>query len=669
MQVFNNLSDLPKFRNAVITIGSFDGVHRGHQKILERVNLLAKECNGESIVITFHPHPRLLLYPNDPSLRLLNTINEKVALLEKNHIDYVVVVPFTKEFSEQTPESYIQNFLVERFSPKYIVIGYDHHFGKDRSGNIDYLRKYEQSANFKIIEIEKQEVEDIAVSSTKIRKALELGDIQTANHLLGHPYTLSGTVVKGRGIGKSLGFPTANIEVNTEHKLIPLSGIYAVKVIFNKKAFDALLYIGNRPTIPLYTDLTIEVHILDFDKEIYGDKLTVEFIDFIRKDIEFGTLEKLREQMKKDELKAREILKKKFSHQPVDPSAKLASVAVVILNYNGKNLMEKFLPSVSRSSYENTDRIIADNCSTDDSIAFLNKKYPDFKIVQLPANYGFAKGYNEALKQIKADYFAILNSDVEVADQWIEPVIELMEADPAIGVCQPKILAFNDKRLFEYAGACGGLLDKWAYPFCRGRIFDTVEKDDGQYDQVEEIFWASGAALFIRADLFHQLGGFDEDYYAHQEEIDLCWRVKRAGYKVMVQPKSVVYHLGGGTMSYQNPQKTYLNFRNSLFSIIKNEKRSKLYWLIPLRLILDGLAGCQFLLKGRFSHVPSILKAHGSFYKSYFKYLKKKAFYDDLIAKISISDEPNQKGRFNGSIIWNYYVLGKKYYKNLKSPT
>jgi riboflavin kinase/FMN adenylyltransferase len=666
MKVFNNLSDLPKFRNAVVTIGSFDGVHHGHQKILERVKLLARECDGESIVITFHPHPRLLLYPDDPSLRLLNTIDEKVALLEKNGIDNVVVVPFTAAFAQQNPDSYIQNFLIQKFEPKYIVIGYDHRFGKNRAGNIDYLRRYEKAANFKIVDIEKQEVEDIAVSSTKIRKALEFGDIKTATHLLGHAYTFSGTVVKGQGIGKSLGYPTANIELKSKHKLIPHSGIYAVKAILNTKPHDALLYIGKRPTIQAYNNKTIEVHLLDFDKDIYGDKLTVEFVDLIRGDIEFESVEKLKEQMKKDELEGRKILSKKNEPGLLKQSKATASVAVVILNFNGKKLMEKFLPSVNNTSYQNTELIIADNCSNDDSIEFLKRKYSKFKIIQLSVNHGFAKGYNEALKLVKADYYVLLNSDVEVGEGWIEPVIELMEADSAIGVCQPKVLAFNNKKLFEHAGACGGLMDQWGYPFCKGRIFETVEIDTGQYDQVEEIFWASGAAMFIRSDLFHKLGGFDEDYYAHHEEIDLCWRIKRAGYKVMVQPKSVVYHLGGGTLDYQSPRKTYLNFRNSLFNIVKNEAPSKLFWLIPLRLILDGLAGFLFLIKGKFSHIRSILKAHISFYKSYFKYVKKRAYYNDLIEKNSISIHANRKGIFNGSIIWSYYVLRKKFYKNLE---
>ncbi len=667
MKVFNNLSDLPSFRNAVLTIGSFDGVHHGHQKILERVNQLARDCNGESIVITFHPHPRLLLYPNDPSLRLLNTIDEKVALLEKNGIDNVVVIPFTKEFAQQNPDNYIQNFLLQKFSPKYIVIGYDHRFGKNRSGNIDYLRRYESSANFKIVDIEKQEVEDIAVSSTKIRKALEFGDVKTANHLLGHPYTFSGTVVRGQGIGKSLGYPTANIEIKSKFKLIPKPGIYAINAILNNKSHDALLYIGNRPTIKNHLQKTIEVHILDFDKEIYGDKLTIELVDYIREDFKFENIEKLKEQMSKDERKGREILsKKKESSDREAKPQKQASIAVVILNFNGKKLLKKFLPSVNQTSYQNTDLIIADNCSSDDSIDFVKKEYSKFKIIQLPVNHGFAKGYNEALKQIKADYFVLLNSDVEVDKNWIEPVIDLMESDPTIGICQPKILSYNDKNTFEYAGACGGLMDRWGYPFCRGRIFNSIEQDSGQYDQVEEIFWASGAAMFVRSDLYQKLGGLDEDYYAHQEEIDLCWRVKRAGYKVLVQPKSIVYHLGGGTLDYQNPRKTYLNFRNSLFNLIKNENKSKLYWLIPLRLILDGVASLMFLFKGQIAQIGSILKAHRSFYKSYRFYLKKRMYYDDLIEKNSISPRPNKNGIFNGSIIWNYYVLRKKFYKNLK---
>ena len=301
-------------------------------------------------MVTFHPHPRLLLYPNDNSLRLLNTIDEKVALIEKYGVDYVVVVPFTKVFAQQNPDNYIQNFLLQKFTPKYIVIGYDHRFGKNRAGDIEFLRRYEESANFKIVDIEKQEVEDIAVSSTKIRKALEFGDIKTATHLLGHSYTFSGTVVKGQGIGKSLGYPTANIEVKSKFKLIPHTGIYGVRTVVGGRAYNALLYIGKRPTIQAYNNQTIEVHLLDFNKDIYGDKLKVELIKFIREDTEFENLNELKKQMKKDEFEWRKVLAKNEQNEPKVNSTKSASIAIVILNYNGKKLMEKFLQKRKKQS-------------------------------------------------------------------------------------------------------------------------------------------------------------------------------------------------------------------------------------------------------------------------------------------------------------------------------
>src|SRR5690606_25118387 len=265
-------------------------------------------------------------------------------------------------------------------------------------------------------------------------------------------------------------------------KLIPSSGIYAVRALHNARWFNALLYIGNRPTLTQENQQSIEVHILDFKKDLYDEQLTVELIDFIRDDREFENTDQLKTQMKADEAKARKIFQQTFGQTLKNENPKLPSVAVVILNYNGRKLMERFLPSVSRSAYPNAELIIADNCSTDDSIAFLNQKFPNFSILQLPGNYGFAKGYNEALKQIKADYFVLLNSDVEVAENWIEPIVKMMEADKTIGICQPKILASENRQYFEYAGACGGMIDKWGYPFCRGRILDTVEKDSGQYD-------------------------------------------------------------------------------------------------------------------------------------------------------------------------------------------
>ncbi len=310
MKVHHNLSDLPAFQNAIITIGSFDGVHHGHQQILDRLKQLAQAERGESIVITFDPHPRLVLRGDDHGLRLLTTIEEKAALFEKYGIDHMVIVPFTKTFANQSAEEYIEQFLVAKFQPRFIVIGYDHRFGKDRVGNIDYLRHYQDNGHFEIVEIEQQEVKDIAVSSTKIRQALEKGDVKTAGRLLKHPYALSGTVVKGQQIGHELGFPTANLSVDSPYKLIPPAGIYAVRAYQKGQSYDAALYIGDRPTLEELTQRTIEVHLFDFDQDIYGEELSIEFVDFIRGDAKFKGLDALREQIARDVAAVKIVLAK-----------------------------------------------------------------------------------------------------------------------------------------------------------------------------------------------------------------------------------------------------------------------------------------------------------------------------------------------------------------------
>jgi riboflavin kinase/FMN adenylyltransferase len=670
MNVYNNLSDLPDFQNAILTIGSFDGVHAGHQKILERINQLAQNNNGESIVITFHPHPRQVIYPNDKSLRLLNSIDEKVALFEKYGVDNVVVVPFTVEFSQQSADEYIQKFLLEKFNPKYIVIGYDHKFGLNRQGDINYLKWYSKEKEFKVVEISRHDIENIGISSTKIRNFLLEGKVNQAGNLLNHHYSMSGTVVRGQGIGKDLGYPTANIQIKNSFKLIPLGGIYAVQVIYRDQRYGGMLYIGDRPTLKEYDNQTIEVNIFDFHKDIYGERLTVEFIDHIRGDVKFENLDGLKDQLGKDKIASLAILEKEKSAKvelknPQEKST-LPSVAVVILNYNGVDFLKKFLPSVLKSEYKNLSIHMADNGSSDTSIALLKTTFPGVEIIDLEDNHGFAQGYNLALDQVDADYLVLLNSDVEVTQNWITPIIELMERDKTIGACQPKIKSYHNKEYFEYAGASGGWIDRLGYPFCRGRIFDKLEKDQGQYNTTSEIFWASGAAFFVRGKLFKALGGFDPDYFAHAEEIDLCWRIKRAGFKVMVKPRSVVYHVGGGTLDYQNPRKTYLNFRNTLFTILKNEPKRKLFWLIPTRLILDGIAGGLFLVQGKFSHIKSILQAHLSFYQSFYSMVEKRKMYNEKIQKISISNTPNKVGTYQGSMVWQYYIRKVKFFKNLK---
>lgn len=310
MKVHTDLENLPKFKNAVVTIGSYDGVHAGHQAIIRQINKLAHNMDGESILITFHPHPRMIIRPDDTSLKLITNIDEKTKLLDRFGLDHLVIVPFTIDFSKQTPEEYIRDFLVEKFQPKVIVIGYDHKFGNKRAGNIDLLKAYEQELGFGVYEIQRQEVDTIVVSSTKIRNALLSGQIQQANEWLNHNFILSGKVVYGKQIGRTIGFPTANIQVGDKYKLIPPIGIYAVRVWHNMEKYDGMLYIGDRPTLD-GENISIEVNIFDFDKMIYGDQLQVEFIAHIRKDEKFDGLEALKEQLAEDKKSVMSILRSK----------------------------------------------------------------------------------------------------------------------------------------------------------------------------------------------------------------------------------------------------------------------------------------------------------------------------------------------------------------------
>jgi len=300
MKIFRSLEQLPRFRNPVLTIGSFDGVHAGHQKILESVQELARAQGGESVVISFHPHPRLVVYPQARDLHLLSTTEEKILLLERYGVDNVVIVPFTVEFSRLTPDEYIVQFLVGKFHPRCVVIGYDHRFGLNRQGDINFLRWYGKELGFEVVEIPKQEVDAIAISSTKIREALLRGDVEQALRMLNHPYLLIGRVVPGNGIGKTLGFPTANLQVSDPHKLIPAEGIYAVRAHFEGQPYQGMLYIGRRPTLNQHPEKVIEVHLFDFDQNIYGEELQVEFLHFLRRDASFANLEQLAAQLARD---------------------------------------------------------------------------------------------------------------------------------------------------------------------------------------------------------------------------------------------------------------------------------------------------------------------------------------------------------------------------------
>ena len=331
-------------------------------------------------------------------------------------------------------------------------------------------------------------------------------------------------------------------------------------------------------------------------------------------------------------------------------------IAVVVLNWNGVSLLEKFLPTLIKYS-PNGDIFIVDNASTDNSIKFLKKNYPEVNLIINKKNKGYAAGYNRALRKINYNYYVLVNSDVEVTKNWLSNLVMPFNSDPKISACQPKILDYINKDSFEYAGASGGFIDFLGYPYCRGRLFNLIEQDTGQYDNISEIFWASGACIAIKSEHFWKIQGFDKDFFAHQEEIDLCWRLKNLGYKIMVQPNSVVYHVGGGTLSNDSPYKTYLNFRNNLIMLFKNLPLYSLLYLMPLRFILDGIAGITFLLrKNGVNHFLSIIRAHFSFY----------AYLPSSIRKRGkISQRKNHIGKSNFSIIYKTKIKKIKKFSDL----
>lgn len=302
---------------------------------------------------------------------------------------------------------------------------------------------------------------------------------------------------------------------------------------------------------------------------------------------------------------------------------------------------------------------MADNASTDDSVAWMQAHYPNVRLILNKENGGFAQGYNDALKQVDAEYYILLNSDIEVTPNWVDPVLRMMDADPSIGACQPKLRSFYEREKFEYAGAAGGFIDRYGYPFCRGRIFFELEKDDGQYDDPCEIFWATGACMFVRAELYHQLGGLDADFFAHMEEIDFCWRLKSAGYKIMYCPQSVVYHIGGGTLPKSSSRKTYLNFRNNFTLLYKNLPARELFPVFFVRLFLDGVAAMKFLLTGGISDMFAVTRAHFSFYRHLGAHRKKRRA---LVQK-------DVNCRYQGNLVWEHYIRGIKRYSELPFKT
>ena len=331
----------------------------------------------------------------------------------------------------------------------------------------------------------------------------------------------------------------------------------------------------------------------------------------------------------------------------------LKDIAIVVLNWNGQQLLEKFLPSVIEHSV-GTSIYVIDNASSDDSISFLQRQYPNIKTIINEENYGFAGGYNKGLKHVKQPILCLLNNDIEVTKGWLQPILNSFNTDETNAIIQPKILDYKKRTHYEYAGAAGGFIDKYGYPFCRGRLFDALEKDEGQYNDEQNIFWASGACFFIKSSLFKQLNGFDESFFAHMEEIDLCWRTFNNNHKIIYNGKSTVYHLGGGTLKTSNPKKTFLNFRNSLLTLTKNTGGAVLF-LIFIRLMLDGVGGFRFLLKGQTSHFIAVLKAHFSYYKNLPKALKFR----------KLQNKKRKDYYKTKSVIWAYFIQNKKTFKEL----
>ncbi len=654
MNIFRGLSLLPEFKNSVITIGSYDGVHLGHQKILKRIQQLAEEINGVDIVITFHPHPREIVYPKDDDLQIITTLNEKLEYFRRYGVSNVVVIPFTIEFSQQSAQEYIEKFLVSRFHPSYIVIGYDHRFGLNHAGDVHLLKLYGLDHNYKVVQIGEEELRNMSISSTRIRNAILDNNIDLTNELLGHPLMIKGQVITGNRLGHHIGYPTANVQVSDPRKLLPRDGIFAATATVGGIEYPGMLYIGLRPSIESATQHRVEIHLFDFDHQIYDQEITIEIYKFIRGDRKFPTMEGLKAAMEEDEVAVRDYFKDLYKDSP--------EVATVILNFNGKGFLQRFLPFFKSGRYENEQLFVVDNASSDGSVKWLKSSYPDIECIALNENAGYAGGYNLSLAKVEAKYYAIVNSDIEITPLWLHPIINMMEEDATIAAIQPKVLAETRRGYFEYAGAAGGMMDSMGYPFCRGRILQKMERDTGQYNDAIPIFWPSGAAFVIRSEVFHEVGGFDVDYFAHQEEIDLAWRLKLKNYKIVCCPASVVYHVGGGTLGYDRPQKIYLNFRNNLITLFKYLPGDDLVIVLMFRWVLDGMAGLKFVARGQFGNMFAIIRAHFYIYSHIIAILQKRKNAGQSYKRIAL---PYMTGVYPGSILFEYYVRWKRKYSDL----
>jgi riboflavin kinase/FMN adenylyltransferase len=652
---------LPEFHKPVVAIGAFDGFHKGHQKLLSRLLDSARELGGQSVLLTFYPHPRLVLDPADRQFALLSTPDEKIALLEQTGLDYLVIAPFDYSFSMMLPGEYVEEFLISRFRPYKLLAGEDHRFGRNGSGDGKVLTDYALQGHFLFEEVSHHRHQGLPVSSTRIRNLISESRIEEANELLGRAYSFTGSVIPGDRVGRELGYRTANLTLKGDSKLLPPNGSYAVFCHLGGTSYEAMLYIGTRETIDRNSSRrSIEVHILDFNQDVYGQEMIVDLVSFLREDMVFQSKAELVKNIRLDEKNTRKaLLKERLRTTTASPR-----VAVVLLNYNGQKLLEKFLPGLCKHLPTGSKLYVIDNGSSDNSIVYLQHYFPEVAVIKLLNNYGFASGYNKGIAQIDADYFALINSDVHVTSDWVTPLTDIMRNDPLVFAIQPKIKALNSQEYFEYAGGAGGFVDLLRYPFCRGRIIDLIERDQGQYDGTEEVFWASGAAMIVKGVVFKALGGFDDDYFAHQEEIDLCWRMKRLGGKILSSSDSEVLHLGGGTLDYDHPRKVYLNFRNNLSTLFKNENWINLLYIIPMRLVLDMMIALSYLLKGRWQVFYKIVQAYVVSIINTLYLIHKKTHTDQLMSELRIGPF-RPKGMLRSSIFLQFYIAGNKLFSRI----
>ena len=653
MQVHRGLEHLPQFHNSVISIGVYDGVHYGHTAIIKRVVEKSKELGGDSIIVTFDPHPRQIVYPADTDIRLLTTLDEKIRLLSSTGVDHLIIIPFTVEFSRINPYKYVEDILIDRLKVKHLIIGYDHRFGLNREGNIDLLRQYEKKGALVVEEISRQDVDELKVSSTKIRNHIMNGDIHIANKLLGYNYELTGLVNRGSQIAGGLGYPTANCKVVDGAKLIPAPGTYAATAECEGQVYEGMLYIGKSPTLAERKEALIEMNLFaQIDEPLYDKEITIRPEKRYRGDQKFDSVQELKYNIAADKREVEHHFTQKKSEQ---------LVTTAILNYNGEGHLRAYLDS--HKPDEDNRVVVFDNASTDASVTTA-QEFAEVNVISLGTNEGFAGGYNNAMPHVGSKYVAIVNSDIRVTSDWLRPIIDMMESDPSIAAVQPKIKSVHRPEEYEYAGAAGGFLDQLGYPFCRGRILNTVEEDKGQYDDPIEVEWSSGATMVMRTDLFKQAQGFDADFFAHMEEIDLCWRIRKLGYKIMCEPKSVVYHVGGGTLDYDSPRKVFLNLRNNYWMILKQMSVLSLLVIIPLRIAIDFMYSLLFLLKGRPAHFGNALLGIIYGLTGISQTSKKRREIKHFINRYGTGPERKVRKKV-GVLPIAYYLLGKKKYGEL----